>query len=111
VNPILTAKLIAAGILLALLAWAGATVYSWKQDAALLPGVKQELVDVRANAATQARIAQESSDGYQKELTQLRNARRVIDSAPRPVRLCLPAIPHSQMFHPVFVKEHARHVF
>lgn len=88
----------AAIAVLVVLVWVGLAVVHWKNEAAKVPGLKQEIAtyeqqieDIQADISA----ANKASAGFQAELERLRNARPV---GPTPVvRVCrdAPAVPAS----------------
>jgi hypothetical protein len=84
-NPIETIKLIAAALVTAALIACGVIVHGWHRDAQALEGVRTELAAVKA----QQEASQKASEGYQRELQDLRTARK-----PSPVvRVCREPVP------------------
>lgn len=86
----------AAIAVLVVLVWVGLAVAHWKNEAAKVPGLKQEIAtyeqqikDYQADVAK----ANKASAGFQAELERLRAARTVVPA--RPVRVCrdAPAVP------------------
>lgn len=81
---------------LAVLVWAGLAVVHWKNEAAKVPGLKQEIATYEQQIKDyqdDVDNANKASAGFQAELERLRNARTV---GPTPVvRVCrdAPAVP------------------
>lgn len=81
---------VAGAVLLGLLTWEGLTVRHWRSEAARVPQLEQTIKDREATIAEerrQAKVITEASNGYQAELTRLRNQP---PSPVGPVRLCRP---------------------
>ncbi len=79
-------------VLLVLLVWAGIAVSHWRNEAAKVPGLKQEIKEYAAQIEqlkADVTASNAASAGYQAELARLRAART---TGPTPVvRVCKPA--------------------
>lgn len=88
-NPYTTVYLKAAGflVLAAVVAFSAYKVHSWRSDALELGSVRQEMEALKASQ----KAANEASEGYQRELKEIRN--RPVTTGP--VRLCVkrPGVP------------------